>query len=412
MDNFSDFFESIDYTALERKTFGSIFYLNSAQTMLIYAKQQEKSFADPVFFVIPCFMTLTSYIDSLFNTWYFEITNAEVMFFNEIQFNKIDLIDRKKFIFLNIEEKFIYLHRVVFIDTLHHYFENHKLEEIFKTAEKDYNKPILNDIRLFPQIFNSLREDRNDLVHPKKKYKENYISFIIPDLFPKTANALGINLDDYSSKNINVVNDIFNKIINLETYFRVGIDFFLKKRVEEHLTKASILEMAEIIRKEIPSTIPNEIANHPALTQEKRSEKISLNVKVIQKTNNEIGIEITSHQKRHSKSYLYLKNFLELIVQMRMSIFISYNALKLFNLSFYDENATISLINKPPFAAKFAYDFIRDDQKIHFIFYGDDKQEILHLMQYVNFVLNKVSTPLLKSTRIALDLFENRCFVK
>ena len=114
-----------DQFNMQNTNFGSVFYLNSADTLLNYSKNEAQSFAPNFYFMIPNFVMLACYFDSYLNTIFSEINDQQLLDIEDVREFPNNRKKDKKFsvedIFdsFNIHQKFQYLEQKIFNDFLY-----------------------------------------------------------------------------------------------------------------------------------------------------------------------------------------------------------------------------------------------------------------------------------------------------
>lgn len=234
----------INEDTYQNTNFGSFFYLNSADTLLNYSKNQTESFAPNFYFMIPNFVMVACYFDSYLNSVFSEIKNHQVLDFSDVT-GKGDSID-KKFDSKNLCGKFKYLEKKLFHDYL--YLKPFCLAEVreqyFNTRSRDCSRPMYPDTLLFRDLMSAIVLDRNAIAHPKNTFTQRNLSDGLPDLFPNTAAHLNIEAQDISQKNLMVLDAIHKKIANFQSFFEIGmiaiINESLKKK--KHPLKHTLID--------------------------------------------------------------------------------------------------------------------------------------------------------------------------
>ncbi|MBP9846626.1 MAG: hypothetical protein KBD43_11265 [Saprospiraceae bacterium] len=293
-----------------QENFGSFFYLNSASTLLSYSSGNEESYAHNFHFMLPNFIMLVCYFDSYLSSTFHEINANDLLDLSDLlpkdknrciencrnnntekksqsemqEFDKRQII-AKKFDGLNLHEKYNYLVKRIFKNSLYlePYCSVELRKDYFNRKSGDYSRPMYPDTLIFGGLMKAIVKDRNAIAHPKNTFTQKNLSEGIPDLFPNTATFLNIeapevdqkilteripylsplknieaheiaqnypiegmpyslqNPSDFlnieahkiGQKNLMVLNAIHKKIANFQSFFEIGIAALFEKNNKE-----------------------------------------------------------------------------------------------------------------------------------------------------------------------------------
>lgn len=231
---------------MQNTNFGSVFYLNSADTLLNYSKNEAQSFAPNFYFMIPNFVMLACYFDSYLNTIFSEINDQQLLDIEDVREFPNNRKKDKKFsvedIFdsFNIHQKFQYLEQKIFNDFL--YLKPFCLaedrEQYFNSRCKDHSRPLHPDTISFRGLMKNIVDDRNNIAHPKNTFTQKNLSEGIPDLFPKTAAFLNLEAQEIGQKNLMVLDAIHKKIANFQSFFEIGMVALYDENLKVKETKS------------------------------------------------------------------------------------------------------------------------------------------------------------------------------
>lgn len=204
--------ETIDY--------GSSLYLDSAYILYFYATQPNLTKSHPVQFVLPCFVMLTSYLESYFNDV------AKNIF--ELALNDDFKFDESRG---NLVTKFLTIKSYLFNPNLANisYFLNNA-----KNYSIDPERPLDSDILIFEDLLRNVVKDRNALIHSRPKFITLNGQKQIPRLFeslPKFFNLTDLDIDE---ENIMTLKRFYSKIANIEKYFQLGLDFARQRKFQDY----------------------------------------------------------------------------------------------------------------------------------------------------------------------------------